>query len=273
MLDFKDMYNELDRIGIDPGISFLNGGMTSLFSGEGIGVTFGRLADPFLRQIPPLPDVVELGTRLGTMIITDVTTNTASYLGEKIGELLTPPSMGEVLNSAGKQMISYLKTPEEVTEELTSKTEDLDEKKDEESNKKTLSDLITKVNTKVNVIKDKVAKIQEKVPPIVNDLVSYITQGPKWVTAKAQEIDDYCCNEAERFISEQSQFLMTKKQTAIDSLTTTCARCAAEKINKKLYKQVSDKIKKLEQLKAYAKNLAAAAVKEAIFMLKAQLGQ
>ena len=101
MIDLEGMTQDLERVAIDPGTSFLGGGATSLFTGS--EVTIGRVPNPFLPPTP-MPSPGALAAEVANAIISDVTSFAASYLGQKIGELLTPPSIGDIM-AAGQ---SYL---------------------------------------------------------------------------------------------------------------------------------------------------------------------
>ena len=86
-------------------------------------------------------------------------------------------------------------------------------------------------------------------------------------------IDKRCCKQVEKQIAEQTDKLKAKKQSVINGLGEGYAKKAADFINEKVYDETYQKLKKVLQLKAKAKNLAASAVKQAVLLLKAMLGQ
>ena len=271
MINLEGMTKDLERIAIDPGTSFLGGGATSLFTGS--GVTVGRVSNPFL-PITSIPSQIDLAAELANTIISDVTSFAASYLGQKIGELLTPPSIGDIMAVGQSYLGQYIKSPKEILNDLVKKAESEVGNKEQEDLKKELKELQSNINDKIGDIKEKINKITKDLcPKWAWSIADYITQGPKWVKNQAYMIDKRCCEQIEKQIAEQTDKLKAKKQSVIDGLGKGYAKKAADFINEKIYDKTYQKLKKVLQLKAKAKNLAASAVKKAVLQLKAMLGQ
>lgn len=273
MLNLSSLTPDLDRIAIDPGSSFLNGGATSLFSGK--GVTVGRVSNPFAQVTDNLnlPDATALASQVVSMIVSDVTTFAVSYLGEQIGDLLTPPSIADITAYGNSKIKDHLKSVSDIMKDLTSEAETNIDSKSEEENKKQLSD------TKKSIF-SKIADVRTKINNIVNNdcvkwaqsITSYINQGPKWVEAQAKMIDEQCCAEIEKQIAEQTQKLKKQKEDAIKTLGEKYAKQAAKIANEKLFDETYLKLKKVKQQVAKAKNEAISAAKKALMQLKAALG-
>ena len=271
MIDLEGMTQDLERVAIDPGRSFLGGGATSLFTGS--EVTIGRVPNPFLPPTP-MPSPGALAAEVANAIISDVTSFAASYLGQKIGELLTPPSIGDIMAAGQSYLGQYIKSPGEILNDLVKKAESEVDNKEQEDLKKELGELQKNINDKVGDIKEKVKKVTKDLcPEWAWSIAPYITQGPKWVKNQAYMIDKRCCKQVEKQIAEQTDKLKAKKQSVINGLGEGYAKKAADFINEKVYDETYQKLKKVLQLKAKAKNLAASAVKQAVLLLKAMLGQ
>lgn len=271
MINLEGMTKDLERIAIDPGTSFLGGGATSLFTGS--GVTIGRVTNPFL-PLTQMPSPITLATEVANTIISDVTSFAASYFGQKIGELLTPPSIGDIMAAGQSYLGQYIKSPKEILIDLVKKAESEVGNKEQEDLKKELGELQSNINKKVGDIKEKVNKvIKDLCPKWAREIIPYITQGPKWVKSQAYMIDKRCCEQIEKQIAEQTDKLKAKKQSVINGLGEGYAKKAAAFINEKIYDKTYQKLKKVLQLRAKAKNLAASAVKKAVLQLKAMLGQ
>lgn len=276
-INFDKMSSDLERVAIDCGTSFLRGGGTSLFNDS--DVTIGRVPDPFLPDgCKDYKEAKQLALQLSKDITTDVINNVgtfaASYLGEKTAELLMPPNPSDIIAMASQRLSYYLKPVGEITEDLSNNAEDVAEKAETKNVNDTLSKLQNDINNGISYINDKIHDwTHNKVVQKITAVTSYISQGPKWVKAQAKNVNDICCAEIEKQIAEQSQKLMDKKQKSINNMVDGYAKRQAQKINEKGYDAVAQKLKKIEQKKTKARNLAASAAKAAVMQLKAILGQ
>lgn len=270
MLDLSSMTSDLDRIAIDPGSSFLSGGATSLFSGK--DVTVGRLPNPFKEAVGNMPDKVALASQLVNMIVSDVTSFAASYLGQKLGDLLTPPTISDVIALEKSYLADELKSSKQILEEVSSEAEDNIESTSEEETNEQLSSSTENINEKSSELKKDVNKNIEECKKWAQTITSYICQGPKWVTAQANMIDKRCCEEIEKQIADQTKKLKDQKQETINSLAKKSAKRKATVINEKNTDAAYQKLKKVKQEKAKAKNQAASQAKKALLALKASLG-
>lgn len=167
-LNLDDLRPSLERIGIDPGTSFLNGGATSLFTGS--GVTVGRVTNPFEKAIEGMPDQAKLIGDLTNRLVTGVSMYAASYLGEKLAQVMTPPSISDIVNTAQSYLGKYMKPPGQVLKELQSTAEDQVDDILNNSIKESMSSLKEDIASNIGYIKDKISKITAD----VKNWISYI---------------------------------------------------------------------------------------------------
>lgn len=271
MIDIDYMTADLERIAIDPGSSFLSGGPTSLFTGE--NVTVGRVANPFLPKTP-MPNPKDLAADIASHIISDVTSFAASYVGEKVGNLLTPPTPAEIIELSQSYLNNYIKLPTEVLQELSVTAESTTDSAQQNIINDELTKLQNNIDSTVGKINDKVSYIVNKLcPEWTQSIPAYIAQGPKWVKSQADMIDRRCCTQIEKTVAEQADKLEKKKRDIINGIADGYAKQQAAKINEETYDKTYQKLKKVRQKQALAKNLAMSAAKQAILELKAALGQ
>lgn len=271
MINLDHMTDDLERIAIDPMSSFLSGGATSLFGDA--NVTVGRVSNPFLPKTP-MPDPKELAAEIASEITSDVTTFAASYVGEKVGQLLTPPTPDEIIELAKSYLSEYIKLPTDIVKELTTPVELSISLNKQNIIDDALSELQNSMNNTIGKINDAVSYIVDKIcPDWVQSIPTYISQGPKWVKSQAEMIDRQCCEQIEKTVAEQSNKLEKKKQDIINGLADGYAKQMASELNEKSYDEIYQKLNKVRQMQALAKNLAASAARLAVLELKATLGQ
>lgn len=271
-INLKGMFPDLERIAVDPASCFINGNKaTSLFSGGDI--TIGRWeTNPLYEPWPAMPDPGALAAKVGAAVMTDVTSFAASYLGMKLGQLLSPPSLADVISRASSYMGKYVKTPGELLIEATVDREDRTDIEDNAEMLERIAEVTEHINSYVGKIKKHVDKVKGFVQDQCGYILPFISQGPDWVEAQAQAIDDRACKEIEKFVHQNTKELFDKKESFIDGLAEGYAEKMAEKINELerdiIYKALKDVIMFIKQ----AENKAKAAIKKAILDLAARLG-
>ena len=266
------MKNDLTRIGVDPMSSMASGGNTSLFTGS--GVTYG--CSPYAQQLVPpgpMPDPSALASQVIGMVINDVTQFAASYLGEKIGDLLSPPSMGDVMGAAAAELMANMPTPKDIQNEILSTMDSVKANLQKDAIGSALSLLGKDINEKVGKVKDKVYGTLDKVKEKVAPITSYIFMGPAWVETQANAIDKMACDEIEELVGTQFNKLQEKKKAFVQGLGASVAKQQASEAKNKMLEAASDMIKMKDKQVSKAKNLATSKIKEALLNVKAMTGQ
>lgn len=272
-VDFRRYQRDLERIAIDPTSSFLSGGPTSMFSTTGSAVTVGRIENPFIKPINALPDAAAIAQDIISDIIVDVTEFAASYAGQKVGELLVPPSLSDITAVAVSYLGWAIQSPGDILKYLMSEAEKEVDNSDIESLKETLANLNQQINTGLGGMQRKLAYILENtLPEWTSYIGTYIYQGPKWVISKAEYIDRMAKEEVEKLIHNSTKHLFDLREQNINDKAKGWAMRQAENINKKVRDETIDKLHKVMELKARALNIAAAAVKKALLAMMAALG-
>lgn len=282
-LNIDKYTNELERLAIDPCSSFLNGGATSLFesvdvtSAEAASSTWknlksGRISNPFL-PVGPMPNPVEVASGLTTLVIEDVTEYATAYVAEKVGQLLTPPTLNEITSLASSYMSKYIMSAEDIMKELTTTLESTTSTTESLDINKSINSLMNTVNEHVGKITGEVGEfVNNKLPNWMDGIGTYIQQGPKYVKDKVRCVDEQCCYQIEKVVGKGTDFLFDKKQNMINSIAEGTAKVMADVVNKKTKKQQKDKLDKTKKAIAKTTAVARAATSAALLGLKAKLG-
>ena len=270
-LNLDDLKPSLERIAIDPGTSFLGGGATSLFNGS--DVTIGRVANPFDKAIDGMPDQAALIADLTNRVITNVSMSGAAYLGQKLGQLMTPPSISDIVNTAQSYLGKYVKTPGEILKNLQTEAEEEVEETLTKNINGALSNLNEEISGNMGNLKNSISSVTGDAQEWVSKINKYINQGPKWVISQVKMIDKQAREEIQKQIGEQTKKLEDKKQSVVNGLAESYARKTANVANEAIFNTTYDKLKKVLILKAKAENTAKGLAKQALMILKATLGQ
>lgn len=282
-LNISKYTNDLERLAIDPCSSFLNGGATSLF--ESIDVTSadaakgtldklksGRITNPFL-PVTSLPNPVEVASGLTMLVIDDVTQYATAYTAEKIGQLLVPPTLGEITGLAMSYISKYTKSGGDIIKEMTTTLESTMSVTESLDVTKAINGLMKIVNEYVGDITEEVGYyVNTKLPNWMDGISAYIQQGPKYVEDKVRWVDDQCCYQVEKVVGKGANFLMEKKQKVINGLAEAMGEAAAKVINKKLEKVTKETVDEVKKQVAKVTAIAKAAISAALLGLKAKLG-
>lgn len=270
-ISLSDMMDDLERVAIDPKKSMDNKLGTSLFGGG--SVSAGRwYYPPNLVAWPPMPDPGSLASEVVSRVVSDVTSFAASYLGEKIGDLLSPPSIGDIVGLAGQQMSSYLVGPKELASNIFNTQESQDELKEMLDISSGVAKIKDKVEKGVGDVKEKVFGFVDQAGEWVGTIQDFITQGPQWVEAQANNIDSRAVNEIAKQIDIRFKKLDDEKKKFVESMANKLAQKKAAALNEKIYEAAFNPLKRVEQLKAKAMNLATSVAKDALLNMKAMLG-
>jgi hypothetical protein len=269
-VDLGNLKSSLKRVSINPSSSFLSGGSTSLFSGGDVIV--GSVVNPFL-PAGPLPDVQELASQISTKLISHVTSYATSYVTSKMTALLTPPTPADLTSRAMTYISAYMENVADILKKLTSTEEALRDIKAAKININVMGFLQQIISTVTAEVQKKISYlIGDTVPQWMQNVVSYISQGPKWVQAQVDMIDDYACGQVAQYVGEQSAKLFKQKEDMLNKLAEAEAKKLAKIANDKLFDKLSQKLKVVQQKKIAAINAAKAVVKAALLELKAMLG-
>ena len=270
-IDLGDVKEDLDRIGIDPKASMDMNMGTSLF-GNG-DVTAGRWKYPeSMVPAPPMPNPADIASKISNMLISQVTSFASSYVGEKIGDLMTPPSMGDIMSSATDKMQQYIKKPDEIMQDALTTEESKHDEKEKKNMQQSLDNYKENVSSQVSDVKDKVQGFVEKAQEWVKPISSYISQGPRWVETEVNNIANNVMGDIEGQVSMRFDKLQEEKQKFVDGMSDKWAQKQAQKINEKTYDMTYDKLKRVDQLKQKASNVALGKAKEALCDMKAKMG-
>lgn len=269
-IDLGSMWTDLDRIAIDPMAMMSKGGATSLFGGA---VPAGRLNYPAsLVPPPPMPDPNALANKIINLVVNDISMHAASYLGEKVGDLLTPPSPADIMSRATSYMGKYVKKPGDVVKELTQNKESHDEEDEKKEQEKQAKEVDEKVKKETGKTKEGVKKTINDVKEWLQDLPKYISQGPAWVEQQVNAIDKRGRGTIEQQIAKPFDNLKKEKEQFINGMADKLARKMAKKTNDKVYKETNEKLKKPITAAQKAKAKAISKAKDALFDLKSKIG-
>lgn len=278
-LDLDQFKSKIEKVSIDPGSSFFSGSGTSLFT-PASEVTIGRVANPFVPEWVPTGEywykelanmAKDLALDIASAITSHVGEFAASYVGEKMAGLLMV-SPNDIAKMVTGYTLKYTKSPAEILQSLMKPAEEYMAGQEPQIMQTAVTNINKKINEGTSYISKGVSDILGKAPEWATGMLSYISQGPKWVIGQAQKLDDMCCNEIEKLVAEQAQKLENEKQKMINNAAEAAAKRTAERNNKKLEEEIKKQLDEVEQKKALAKSKAKAAVKKALLDVKAFLG-
>lgn len=255
-----DLAPSIERITEDPGAN----------DGEG---KIGRL--PYAAGLvpeTPMPNPAVLASKIQQLMSGEIATYAASYIGAKVGDLLSPPSIGDIQAKMSSYLGDYIENPAEIMKELMTPMELLDVS----SLKSDISDLAgglqAMIAEKVGDMTEKVNKYVDEAVEAVNSVTAYIVKGPAWVETQLDIVNNKAKSSIDEFVGTQYDILDKEKQKFIDAQAKKLAQKMAAKMNEKIFKTTFEIIKKPQQLLAKAKAKAMSVVKDALLNLKATIG-
>ena len=268
-IDLSSIKDKLDRIAIDPGSSFMEGGDTSLF--RSASVKIGRVSEPLLPWAP-MPDPQELASQVTAIITSNVTQFAASYLAAKTAELMQPPSLSDIMGEAAEMVSSYLMTTEELMKTATGDVKDTIAEATTLMTSHAVDELSGTINKGLGDLNNKVSEAMGPANKAAEAIGRVISQGPKYVMGAASTINDSACEEIEKIIAQQADSMIAHKKQIMSSLAIGEAKKKASEENNKAEKEIRKTFTKVAQVKQKAKNIVTSVIKESLMDMKASLG-
>lgn len=161
-----------------------------------------------------------------------------------------------------KQALAEMsKDKEDVLEKLEKELE----KEDEDKAKKSVTETLSKMQ-------EKVKEAMEKVQKPINDISSYMAEGPQWVINKANKYIEDAVDTVDVFCEEKYNIA----EEWVDNFTDKTGEKAGKKIAKKAADKAVDKLQKAlnkkEEVESKAKKKANMATKKALLKIKGLMG-
>lgn len=278
--------DDLDRVAMDPFSNLISGKPTSLManpldetiSNSAVAGRF-KYASQLIASPPTLPDPTELAMKIQDAVMNDIVAFATSYTQEKFADLMTPPTISEIMSGAMAYIQDYTKSPAEVLEDFI-----FGEDQQRENDMNTdIQEALSIVNQYIDSYVGKalaevdkvIAKAMDKIDPDgkrTEGIFRYITQGPQYVESCIELADAEAVAFIEKNVNQAYEFLNKYKQAAVDALKNKIAAAMAEKINAKIRDTVAEAQKKKERLLAKVKIKAKGVLRAVILNLRVLMG-
>ena len=189
-VDLSDIKADLTRVTVDP---FKEMEGSSITSNESGGESAGRLQFPASMVEPtPMPDPIQLAKKIEQLLMSNIMQYASSYIGEQVGDLLSPPSLADITSLMGEKMGGKLITPADAISAVTKAQEELEDTNIEDGIKDTMDGLTKDINKKVADVKKNVNGIVDHVKEWAANIQNVIAKGPNWIEAQVDNIRRTC---------------------------------------------------------------------------------
>ena len=255
-----DLASSVERVTEDPGAN----------NGEG---KIGR--SPYAAGLlpeTPMPNPAVLASKIQQLLSGEIAMYASSYIGTKVGDLLSPPSIGDIQAKMSSYLGKYIENPAEIMKELMSPMELLDISSLQSDLNELIGGLQALIAEQVAEMMKEVNKYVDEAVEAINSVTAYIVKGPAWVEAQLDIINNKAKSSIDGFVGTYYNKLNKEKQKFIDAQAEKLAKKMAAKMNEKIFKVTFEIIKKPQQILAKAKAKAMSAVKGALLNLKATIG-
>lgn len=273
-VDLSDITPSLTRVTSDPFKKLMPYSIyVSTVDAENNSEPEGRLEYPASMVEPtPMPNPVQLAKKIEQLLTSNIMQFAASYIGEQVGDLLSPPSLADITGMSAEKMKEKLITPGDAIKILTKAQESNEESDTQEGITKTMNSMSKDTNKTVSETKERVEGVINSVKEWAGNIQNFIAKGPNWVEAQVDNINNNAVKTIQEQVSKSFQGAKEKKQKMIDGLAEKMAVSKATKINETVMAAAYEQLKQPQQMIAQAKTQAVAVAKNALLDMMATLG-
>lgn len=269
-VDLSDIKADLARVTVDP---FKEMEVSSITNNESGGESAGRLQFPASMIEPtPMPDPIQLAKKIEQLLMSNIMQYASSYIGEQVGDLLSPPSLADITSLMSEKMGGKLITPADAISAVTKAQEELEDTNIENGIKDTMDGLTKDINKNVADVKKNVNGIVDYVKEWATNIQNVIAKGPNWIEAQVDNINNNAQSIIQEKVSSSFDMARKKKKDVIDGLAEKMASSKAAKMNELVMNEAFEMIKQPQQLIAKAKTQAMGVAKDTLLNMMATLG-
>ncbi len=180
---------------------------------------------------------------------------------------------GEITKESMKVFNEQKMSMGDIIKQITTPAELKFEQDSTEQEKKATSKFISDTKEKMNKVKDKVNKIKEVANEKIPMVLSYIDNGPAWVSSQLdKQVQGFVKNIKDDLDTQWNDVDLVKYQKFINTSASKAGGKLAQKYNKKLQDQADKQLKKVEQVKAKAMTKLKTVAQKAKVLIAAKTG-
>ena len=224
-----DLLGRLEAVTINSGANFIAGKATSAFAD--LRETAGNVTTAINTLSPS--NLISIGKELTEHAITITTNELSSYISEITTDLL---NFDGIVSRLTESIAYWTKVNTKSTQEILDSLKTTNVKNTSDDNLKKLKEEgIAQVKEKVSEGLNNITTFyNENIKSLengLNTITAYITNGPDWVITTTNSYVEQVINKVEGFISQQSNSIISFRDSTIDSIGRRIGTAAAAPIN------------------------------------------